>query len=73
MAPAYQTVRFNHYNLGHVAKGTVVVVSVQGNAANVRFMDYSPWLADRVVRSTATQTVEEIAAGIVNVIRNPPD
>ena len=36
-------------------------------------MDYSSSLADRVARSTATHTVEEIAAEIVNVIRNPPD
>lgn len=29
-------------------------------------------LADRVARSTLTHTVEEIAAKIVNVMRNPP-
>ena len=32
---------------------------------------YSPSLADRLKRSTATHTVEEIAAEIVDVIRNP--
>ena len=34
-------------------------------------MDYSPSLADRLARSTSTYTVEEIAAEIVDVIRNP--
>ena len=32
---------FTHYNLGHVASGSVVVVTLQGNAANVRLMDSS--------------------------------
>ena len=36
-------------------------------------MSYSPSLADRVARSTDTHTVEEIAAEIVDVIRNPPE
>ncbi|MEO3998884.1 DUF1883 domain-containing protein [Mesorhizobium sp. CAU 1732] len=30
---------FTHYNLGHVDRGSVVVVTLQGNAANVRLMD----------------------------------
>lgn len=32
---------FTHYNLGHVERGSVVVVTLQGNAANVRLMDGS--------------------------------
>lgn len=32
---------FTHYNLGHVERGSVVVVSLQGSAANVRLMDGS--------------------------------
>lgn len=30
---------FTHYNLGYVERGSVVVVTLQGNAANVRLMD----------------------------------
>lgn len=33
---------------------------------------YSPSLADRLARNTATHTVEEIAAEVADVIRNPP-
>jgi len=32
---------FTHYNLGHVDRGSVVVVTLKGNAANVRLMDGS--------------------------------
>lgn len=32
---------FTHYNLGHVERGSVVVVSLSGSAANVRLMDGS--------------------------------
>ena len=33
--------KFSHYKLGHVAGGSVVEVSLQGSAANVRLMDQS--------------------------------
>ncbi|MDE2711477.1 MAG: DUF1883 domain-containing protein [Acidobacteriota bacterium] len=33
--------KFTHYKLGHVAAGTVVEVTLQGSAANVRLMDQS--------------------------------
>lgn len=33
--------RFNHWNLGHRERGDVVVVTVQGNATNVRLLDSS--------------------------------
>ncbi len=32
---------FTHYNLGHVERGSVVAVTLQGSAANVRLMDGS--------------------------------
>jgi len=32
---------------------------------------YSPSLADRLARTTTTHTVEEMAAEIVDVLRNP--
>lgn len=33
--------KFSHYDLGHVERGSVVVVTLQGSAANVRLMDSS--------------------------------
>ena len=33
--------RFNHWNLGHRNRGDVVVVTISGNAANVRLLDSS--------------------------------
>lgn len=32
---------FTHYNIGHVERGSVVAVTLSGNAANVRLMDGS--------------------------------
>lgn len=33
--------KFSHYNLGHLDRGSVVVVTLSGSAANVRLMDSS--------------------------------
>ena len=32
---------FSHYNLGHVNRGSIVEVTLQGSAANVRLMNNS--------------------------------
>ena len=53
--------------------GEQVLLPVWHNVTKREVMDYSPSLADRVARSTGTHTVEEIAAEIVDVIRNPPE
>ena len=53
--------------------GEQVLLPVWHNVTKREVMEYSPSLADRVARSTATHTVEEIAAEIVDVIRNPPE
>ena len=53
--------------------GDQVLLPVWHNVTKREVMDYSPSLADRVARSTATHTVEEIAAEIVDVIHNPPE
>ena len=53
--------------------GEQVLLPVWHNVTKREVMDYSPSLADRIARSTATHTVEEIAADIVGVIRNPPE
>ena len=53
--------------------GEQVLLPVWHNVTKHEVMEYSPSLADRVARSTATHTVEEIAAEIVDVIRNTPE
>ena len=51
--------------------GEQVLLPIWHNVTKKEVMTYSPSLADRVARSTATHTVEEIAAEIIDVIRNP--
>ncbi len=51
--------------------GDQILLPVWHNVSKREVMGYSPSLADRLARSTATHTVEEIAAEIVDVIRNP--
>ena len=52
--------------------GEQVLLPIWHDVTKREVMDYSPSLADRIARSTATQTVEEIATEIVDVIRIPP-
>ena len=53
--------------------GDQILLPIWHNISKREVMSYSPSLADRLARSTATHTVEEIAAEIVDVIRNPAD
>ena len=53
--------------------GEQVLLPIWHNVTKREVMEYSPSLADRVARSTATHTVEETTAEIVDVIRNPPE
>lgn len=39
--------QFQHYDLGHLKRGSTVVVTLRGNAANVRLMDSSNFNAYR--------------------------
>ena len=59
--------------VSRTVSGEQILLAVWHNVTKREVMDYSPSLADRVARSTATHTVEEIAAEIVDVIRNPPE
>lgn len=51
--------------------GEQILLPVWHNISKREVIAYSPSLADRLARSTTTHTVEEIAAEIVDVIRNP--
>ena len=50
-----------------------VLLPVRHNVTGHEVMAYSPSLVDLVALSTATHTVEAIAAEIVDVIRNNPE
>ena len=69
--------RWTEYELdGLVAKmvpGEQVLLPVWHNVTGQEVMEYSPSLVDLVALSTATHTVEAIAAEIVDVIRNTPE
>ena len=51
--------------------GEQILLPIWHNISKREVMRYSPSLADRIARTTSTHTVEEIAAEIVDVIRNP--
>ena len=50
--------------------GDQVILPVWHGVTKQQVIEYSPSLADKVARSTATHTVEEIAAEIASVIRD---
>ena len=52
--------------------GEQVLLPIWHDVTKREVMDYSSSLADRVARSTATHTVEEIATEIIDVIRTRP-
>lgn len=49
--------------------GEQVILPVWHNITNAQVIEFSPSLADKLARSTATHTVEEIAAEIAEVVR----
>lgn len=53
--------------------GEQVLLPIWHNVSKQEVIGFSPSLADRLARSTATHTVEEIAAEIVDVINAPED
>lgn len=52
--------------------GDQILLPIWHNVTKREVIGYSPSLADRLARSTASHTVEEIALEIVDVIRIPP-
>lgn len=49
--------------------GEQIILPIWHNISKAQVVEFSPSLADKVARNTATHTVEEIAAEIVEVIR----
>ena len=50
--------------------GEQVLLPIWHNITKREVINYSPSLADKLARSTATHTVEEIAVEIVELIKN---
>ncbi|PKN64108.1 MAG: DUF1883 domain-containing protein [Deltaproteobacteria bacterium HGW-Deltaproteobacteria-15] len=50
--------------------GEQVILPIWHDITKQELINYSPSLADKVARSTATHTIEEIAAEIIEVIKN---
>src|SRR5262249_23791121 len=52
--------------------GEQLLLPIWHNITKKELIQYSPSLADKLARSTATHTIEEIAAEIIEVIQNRP-
>ena len=77
LSPAFFGRGWTEYELDglvtQAVSGEQVLLPVWHNVTKREIMEYSPSLADRFARSTATHTVEEIAVEIVDVIRSTPE
>ncbi|MBU1334412.1 MAG: DUF1883 domain-containing protein [Alphaproteobacteria bacterium] len=51
--------------------GDQILLPIWHNVSKREVIGYSPSLADKLARSTATHTVEDIAAEIIDVVRSP--
>ena len=75
LSPAFFGRDWPEYELdGLVTKavsGEQVLLPIWHNVTKQQVVGYSPSLADRLARTTATQTVEEIAVEIADLIRRP--
>ena len=51
--------RFTHYDLGNLSRGTAIEVTLQGNAANVRLLDSSN--SKNTGQASDTNTLEDLS------------
>ncbi|SMF39885.1 TIR domain-containing protein [Azospirillum oryzae] len=73
LSPSFLSKGWTNYELdGLVTRSTTgeqIILPVWHNITKKQVIDYSPSLADKLARSTATHTVEEIAKEVADVIR----
>lgn len=73
LSPAFISKGWTNYELdGIVTKsvsGEQILLPIWHNITKQQVVDFSPSLADKVARSTATHTVEEIASEIANLLK----
>jgi len=74
LSPAFIGKGWTNYELDGIVTRTVsgeqILLPIWHNITKQQVIDFSPSLADKVARSTATHTVEEIAAEIADLLRN---
>lgn len=74
LSPAFLSKGWTNYELDGIVtrsiSGEQILLPIWHNVTKQHVVDFSPSLADKVARSTATHTVEEIAEEIAEVIRD---
>lgn len=73
LSPSFISKGWTNYELDGIVTRTVsgeqIILPIWHNITKQEVMDFSPSLADKVARSTATHTVEEIAKEIADLLR----
>lgn len=74
LSPAFINKGWTNYELDGIVTRTVsgeqILLPIWHNITKQQVVDFSPSLADKVARSTATHTIEEIACEIAELIRS---
>jgi hypothetical protein len=74
LSPSFIAKGWTNYELDGIVTRTVsgeqILLPIWHNITKQQVIDFSPSLADKVARSTATHTVEEIAAEIAELLAN---
>lgn len=75
LSRAFMNKGWTNYELDGIVtrsvNGEQVLLPIWHGITKREVIDYSPSIADKLARSTGTHTVEEIAAEIIEIIRNP--
>lgn len=74
LSPEFINKGWTNYELDGIVTRTVsgeqILLPIWHNITKQQVMDFSPSLADKVARSTATHTIKEIASEIAELIRS---
>ncbi|WOQ87722.1 toll/interleukin-1 receptor domain-containing protein [Vibrio cholerae] len=74
LSPSFISKGWTNYELDGIVTRTVsgeqVLLPIWHNITKQQVVNFSPSLADKVARSTATHTIDEIAAEIAELIRS---
>lgn len=74
LSPSFIAKGWTNYELDGIVtravSGDQILLPIWHNITKQEVMDFSPSIADKVARSTATHTVEEIAAEIAELLRS---
>ena len=72
LSPAFINKGWTNYELDGIVtravSGEQILLPIWHNVTKQQVVDFSPSLADKVARSTATHTVDEIAAEIAELL-----